>query len=447
MTTRREGHTGKDRRTGRWYAVIDVHAPGEPRRQRWSRGHRTRTDALRQLDRLRSEVNAGNFTDAAGITVGEWCRQWLDLKEPRLKPATFDKYRRDVETHIVPGVGSIRLDQLRVEHLDTFYSDLLNHGGKRPNGPRGRDNAVVAEAVRLRNEGRTYKAIADHLTAMFPRECAGLTRHAVAGLVRRADTTLGGRRRTPLSPTSVRHVHRLLKQALGYAVKTRRIAANPADHAEVPSVARARHTVWGPADARRFLETTCNDRHHALWTLLLLGMCRRGEALGLRWDDVDLDAGTATIRRTLGRVGSQVLVTNPKTDAGHREIALAAPVVESLRTWRAVQASERLMIGAGWQDDGWVFTTPTGASLQPEAVSRRFQRITRDHGLPRLRLHELRHTGATLALEAGTDIRVLSDQVGHATTTVTRDMYQHVNAGMRADTVARVTALLEAHGR
>src|SRR5690606_23745404 len=152
--------------------------------------------------------------------VGEWCQRWLDLKAPRLKPSTLEKYRRDIDTHIIPGVGGVRLDKLRVEHLDSWYSELLTHGGRRPTGPRARTVDVTAEAVRLRDEGLTWQAIADQLAARFPDDCAGITRHAAAGLVRRADTTLGvSSGRAPLAPSSVRHIHRLLRQALAYAVK------------------------------------------------------------------------------------------------------------------------------------------------------------------------------------------------------------------------------------
>jgi integrase len=178
-----------------------------------------------------------------------------------------------------------------------------------------------------------------------------------------------------------------------------------------------------------------------LWTLLLTTGLRRGEALGLAWSDVDLDAGRITVRQTLAYVGTKAVLTETKTASSRRLIALPPVTVVALRAHRARQAQDRLGVGSGWRDTGLVFTHVDGSALNPATVSRVFDRLVGEAGVPRITLHGTRHTWATLALLEGIPSKVVAEVLGHSSTRVTEDVYQHVTPGMQADATARVAQL------
>ena len=169
---------------------------------------------------------------------------------------------------------------------------------------------------------------------------------------------------------------------------------------------------------------------------------RRGETLGLAWNDVDLDDGTLTVRQALQRIDGKLRLTPPKTKRSRRTIALPQTVVAALRMHRARQLQERLLAGSRWHDSGLVFTTTIGTPLEPRNVTRDFQRILAKAGLPRIRLHDLRHGCATLLLAQGVQPRVVMDILGHSTISVTMDTYSHVLATMRRDAADQIDAVL-----
>jgi integrase len=173
---------------------------------------------------------------------------------------------------------------------------------------------------------------------------------------------------------------------------------------------------------------------------------RRGEALGLGWRHLDLDKGTAVIRRTLVDIedanGDAPVWSDPKTKSGNRKIELDAGTVAMLRALRAEQARERRMLGAGYTDHDLVLCWPDGRPYHPERVSRVFGDRSRKHGMPAIRLHDLRNTWATLALEAGVHPKVVQQQLGHANISITMDIYSHVSPAMQSDAAERVAALI-----
>jgi integrase len=141
---------------------------------------------------------------------------------------------------------------------------------------------------------------------------------------------------------------------------------------------------------------------------------RRGEALGLQWGEVRLDAGGLDIRRTLGSVANNLVVGEPKTDKGRRTVSLDPPTVQVLREHRAEQLRIRLSMGSAFVDGDWVFCQPDGSPLHPTRFQRVFHRRTLAAGLPKIRLHDLRHTWATLALCAGVNPKIVQERIGHA---------------------------------
>jgi integrase len=166
------------------------------------------------------------------------------------------------------------------------------------------------------------------------------------------------------------------------------------------------------------------------------------EMLGLRWVDVDLDRGRVAVRQTLVIAGRQVVISEPKTSRSRRSIALDPRSVAALRSWRAAQAAERLAWGAGWTDSGLVFTREDGTPIHPEWLSDAFEWRIKTAGLPRIRLHDLRHTHASLGLAAGVPIKVMSERLGHTSSSFTADAYQHVTPGLEEEAAATVARLV-----
>jgi len=177
--------------------------------------------------------------------------------------------------------------------------------------------------------------------------------------------------------------------------------------------------VWTAQQLAMFLAAVANDRLHPMWWLIALRGLRRGEAAGLRWCDVDLDAGTLTVAQQRIAYGRTVHVGPPKTAASRRTVALDHATVRLLREHRRRQQTERNTAGDRWQDSGYVFTAADGSPLHPDWLTRRFRRLVTLSGLPPVRLHDLRHGAASLALAAGTDLMTVQAQLGHASIVLT----------------------------
>jgi integrase len=208
--------------------------------------------------------------------------------------------------------------------------------------------------------------------------------------------------------------------ALNAAKKRRLIDYNPATEYKLPRVRSARPPrprVWWSSDkVRRFLEATRDDRLHALWRVALLRGLRRGELLGLCWADVDLDQGMLFVR-------------GGKTESSKRTVSLDAGTVTVLRDHRKRQLEERLATFGAYQDNDLVFAQKDGRPIPNHRITFGFQKLARQHDLPVMRFHDARHTAASIALESGIDIKVVSDQLGHSTTRITHDLINTWSAG------------------
>jgi integrase len=204
-----------------------------------------------------------------------------------------------------------------------------------------------------------------------------------------------------LSARTVFHVHATIRRALADATRWGLVPRNVALLASPPRPSRTELQVWTAADLRSFLAFVEDDRLYALWLLAASTGMRRGEVLGLQWPDVDLGRARVAVRRSLVTVGHQVVVSEPKTAKGRRSVALDPTTVAAIKAWGKRQTAERLAWGPAWTDSGLVFTREDGRALHPREVTRAFTRHVLAAGLPIIRLHDLRHTHATLALAAG----------------------------------------------
>jgi integrase len=250
------------------------------------------------------------------------------------------------------------------------------------------------------------------------------------------------------SPGTVNAAFRALHRAFAVAVQWGLLAANPCDRVATPRPQYREAKVWTVAEARAFLVASARDRWHPLWAFLLGTGCRLGEALGLGWDEVDLEHGTATIARSLVWVGGTSHVQDPKTRASRRTLTLPPFVVEALRWWKVRQGEERLQAGPAWKDGrGAVFTTSTGAPPSVTNLRRSFRRGCRQAGVPPCRIHDLRHFAATLLVASGVDPKAVQARLGHATLAMTLGLYSKaLPAGDQQAAQVLGQALEVAHG-
>jgi integrase len=249
----------------------------------------------------------------------------------------------------------------------------------------------------------------------------------------------GGAGGRPLSPKTVRNTHIALRKALADA--ERLVVRNAAGAAKPPVPSKREHTTWSAEELARFLGSLEGERLAAAFVLLATTGMRRGEALGLRWSGVDLKAGRLSIVQTVTTVNDKIVIAPPKTARSRRSVSLDPETVAALRDHRRKQNEERLRAGELWSGEGdFVFTDEIGQPTHPSALSRLFASSMRRAGLPVIRLHDLRHTYATVALGAGVHPKIVSERLGHATTAVTLDLYSHVTPTIDAEATALVAS-------
>jgi len=247
-----------------------------------------------------------------------------------------------------------------------------------------------------------------------------------------------------LSPRSVAMERAVLRQALGRAERWGLTTRNVAKLTEPPRVPRHQIRPLSAEQARVFLEAIRGDRHEALYLVALGVGLRQGEILGLGWPDLDLEAGTLTVRQALQRVDGKLRLVEPKSVTSHRVVALPALVHEALRAHRLRQVEERLRAGARWRSDprDLVFVSTIGTPLDGIVVTRRFQAVLRAAGLPHQRFHDLRHACASLLLSQGVAARVVMEQLGHSQISLTLNTYTHVSSALGRVAAERMNDLL-----
>jgi integrase len=247
-----------------------------------------------------------------------------------------------------------------------------------------------------------------------------------------------------LGANSRRLARSVLRRALGLAERDGLVVRNVAALVEGPSVAGTRLDDALTADeASRVIGAARGDRMEALAVLVLTLGLRRGESLALRWQDIDLEGGTLTVSGTLSRVsGVGVVHTTPKTVAGGRTIPLVGQCVPALRAHKSRQATERLAAGSAWNDGGWVFTTELGTVVDPSNALHWWYRLTERAGVGRRRLHASRHTAATLMLDRGVPLEVVSAVLGHTGLAITADVYARPTADAKRRALETVATAL-----
>ena len=227
-------------------------------------------------------------------------------------------------------------------------------------------------------------------------------------------------------PHMAQVVRLVLLMACGHAVKRGVLSSNPVEAVEAPKATDRTRERWTPAQFRLFARGADGIREGPLWLLLAGTGLRVGEALGLEWRDIDFDSAQLRVERAVAWVGSTPVLGDPKSKAGRRLVTAPAFVLAHLRRWRAVQAQERLLAGPHWAEKrGAVFTTASGATPASAVLWRQFQRACVRVKVPRMRVHDLRHVHASMAVAAGADPKTVQNRLGHATLDMTLNVYSH----------------------
>lgn len=245
-----------------------------------------------------------------------------------------------------------------------------------------------------------------------------------------------------LSPRSVRHLYTVLSTALRQAVKWQLIPRNPCEAVEPPRVERQERPV---ADRDRMARMLAESRDTWLYMPILLAACcglRRGEALALRWEDMDLPAGTLAVRRSASYTREGGLQFKAPKSSKSRVVSLPTYVVQELRRHRGRQAETKLLAGPGWQDHGLVVTREDGAPRMPDNLTGAFGNLLARHDLPPIHFHDLRHSCATTLLLEGVHVKVVSEMLGHAGIAITMDLYSHVLPSMQEDAARKMDAAI-----
>ena len=351
---------GVIRRGNTWSYVVRERDPQTGKtKPRWVGGFRTQAEAKAARASAQAAQGRGTYVAPRKVTVGQWLDEWMTGHEVTLKPSTAESYRANIDRYLKPRLAHERLQGLSPARLSVVFRELYEAGG---------------------HNGK------------------------------------------PLSPRTVEFARAVLRRALQDAVLERLIEVNPVVGTKRPKVVKPKHTTWTAEQLATYLAAE-EHRLAPLYTLAAATGMRRGELLALRWADVDLDAAIVSVDRAVVQIGQERRYSTPKNHE-RRQVSIDPRTVTALRALRRRQIEDRLQWGAAYAGvEDLVFTWENGTPLLPDYVSKEFIKTQRDTGLPRLKLHELRHSHATLLLREGVPVHVVAKRLGHRDPSVTLNVY------------------------
>jgi integrase len=378
MAKRRANSQGNvyQRPNGRWEARLRYRDPATGQDKRVSVYGRTQKAALAELDKARDRINEGQPPRDASTTLAAWLAHWraTTLAASDRKPATRELYGNLSRKHLEAApFGATRLDRLRPSDVEKLILDM--RATMKP-GKRSEDTPKPAP-VRA------------------------------------------------LSDSTIRSTYTVLRAALDGAVRDGLLARNPAAAVKRPGVERVEAKHLDRDAVVRLLDAAKESRYHPALVLIASTGLRRGEALALKWDKVDLDGGALRVAATLARVDGKLTSSEPKTARSRRLVPLSRPVVAMLRAHRLRQKQERLRAGNQWRETGLVFTTELGTPVDPRNLLRVIEAASTTAGVKDVVVHTLRHSAAAAWLEGGVHIKAVADLLGHSSIAITGDIYGH----------------------
>jgi len=373
-----KGHI-RQRSKGSWTIWVDLGRDPETgkRKQQTLTVRGSKKDAERELRAILSRTEGGAYIRLTKMTVGEYLETWLrDYVSTNTAPSTADGYSDIVRTHLIPELGRFPLTALQPLHVQAYYSRMLRCG---------------------RRDGK------------------------------------GG-----LSAQTVKHHHRVLYEALKHAVKHGLLIRNVGEAVDPPRPDSKEMITLDMDDVHTLLDAAHDTPYYMLFYTALYTGLRRSELLGLRWKDVELDLATLSVVQTLHYVpGKGYIFREPKTKRSRRLVDLSPSLVLLLREHRANHELEKKLFGCSVIPDDLVFSYPDGTPLPPNSITKAFHKLAKSLGMPGMRLHDLRHTHATLMLRQGVHPKVVSERLGHSSVAITLDTYSHVMPGIQAAAAQR----------
>ena len=413
------------RRGNKWSYRLELDRDAVTGERQWDyrAGFDSEEEAWTKALQAKANADRGQRIPPSQRTVSQFLHEWLAAIGDSVKPSTLSNYVDYSDAYVHPTIGARKLQALDVPTLNALYRRLLVSGRTK----KDTNSVMYAFWLASREAGKDAK----------PREIAeecGVSIHAA-----RAAVTRYRRGRAPvavgrgLAPKTVKNIHRMLHRALSDAVAWRYLEYNPAQHASLPRQRRVRKATtgatWTPEQLVAWLKVAVEDRDAAMWMLAATTGMRRSELAGVDRSLLDLDARTLEIFETRVVVDGNATDSDGKSASGNRIISLDPVTVAYLRRHLLVLDEERDAGGEDYDDRGLLMCHPDGRPIHPETITRRFNRLVDQAGVPRIRLHDVRHTYATLALDAGIDPKVLSDRIGHANMAYTLQIYTHRSTG------------------
>ena len=375
-----KGHI-RERSPGRWAIVLESRdSETGQRKRKWYSFVGTKREAQVECARLISEITGGTHVEPTRLTIAAFLDRWLEHMRGQVSPRSHERYAELCRKNLVPLLGGLPLSKLQPANISQAYAKALTSG---------------------RRDGQ------------------------------------GG-----LSPRTVTHIHRVLREALQQALRWQLLARNPADAVKPPKVERGKMHTYDIGQTATLLTKLRGNRMFIPTVLAVLCGLRRGEISAVRWGQVDFDAGHISVEQSAEQTKQGVRYKPPKSGRA-RTVAMSGTVATELRAHRITQAEELLRLGVRLSDESFVVAQADGTPLQPNTLTHNWAIECAKTGLPRIRYHDLRHAHATHLLSSGVHPKVASERLGHAKVGITLDLYSHVLPGMQADAAAKVDASLQ----
>ncbi len=380
------GHIRK--RGSSWELKWDI--PPDPRTGKRTTRYKTvrgsKNYAQQQLRHILTELDGGISVDSKKMTIAQFLQRWLsDYAEQSVSKKTLERYREIIDNHLSPTFGTAQLNELHPLHIQGAYTEWLKSG---------------------RKDGK------------------------------------GG-----LSPQTVKHHHRILNQAMKQAVKWRLLARNPVEDVDPPKVARAEILTLDSGEINTLIEASYGMPLYMPVLIATATGMRRGEILGLKWTDIDLDRTTLSVERSLQETKDGLALKSPKTKRSRRSITLPSYLIDELRRHRLNQRKQQLVNAPVYNDLDLVCAKKDGQFISPEWLSRRFGEFIKKLDITHITFHGLRHSHFTQLLESGVHPKVASERAGHSSVAVTLDIYSHVSENLQKDAALQIDKIVSIKAR
>jgi integrase len=374
----------RQRKDGRYEGRAFVSA-ADGTRKRVSKYGDSWEEVHEELTKLKAQSQRGEAIPVGRMTLGQYLAYWLtEVVHDRVRPTTYASYEQLIRTYVVPGIGRKSLIRLQAPDLRTFLNNVKK----------------TCQCCALGKDARRSEADR-RCCAKKPRECC----------------------KGCLGDGTIRYIHRVLRVALQDAVLDGILTQNVAKNLRLSFRYRPKFKALTEDEAKALLKAARGDRLYALYAVALALGLRRGEALGLRWSDIDFNQEVIYVRQAVHRVKGKLELGPVKTDDSERTIALPKPLAAALREWQAAQECERAAAGKRWSSHDLIFPTTIGTPMDPRNLNRHFAALCARAGVRPVRFHDLRHSCATLLYEQGVPIENIQDVLGHSSPAITKTIY------------------------